>query len=703
MSIVTKSWAEIRQIHENFLANEADFNVTIENARLLIGNVGALFEPEQNRIRGGYLSFQPDLSMDYVVTGPEGRFCGYIKGISSVTGLEIDGLSYNDETERTDPHFSLQIIGVDINTSPQHIYCADSLDWGATEPNYDDYDVRIIGEDALGMHAVSQSSSVVVGLPTLAWWTNPGYLFFRTNIPIFDSYQHAMSYINTGSKVGCINIEGETPYVASTAGKRYFYDMTLYETATGSYDDGVEVLKQSFEIYSTTGWVLAGYCNNPAPYNVRFIAETSPQGHDHREFKFKDRYGHVTVLSGLTELNNKHWAFADANNLIYDEVHDKYYYTNVYTNITMRNTRAEAMRVVDKVEDEDYSVCTRTNRTGTNIDYQKNQDIDFDSAMVGIWCTDYIGTTMLAGALYSTDTSVTDAIKQGLTLMGDNPIDCICSLYYSPIDIGPFTTKISAGLKFGNYTVNYQYNTCKGRKIVELCNVFINETFGNFLDYSNMSMQLYLPFVGLFDIDVALFLNRTMRIECTLDLYNATIKYWVYADEKLVTDRSANFGCQMQITGNDQVGRAREAVQGINAVENDVITAVGGLAGGALTGNPLLLAAGGASASKLIANGALAATPAALAFNNKGRTMKSGTTSSGVSCNDILYPFLLIDIQDAIIPPQLYSVYGMPCNFVGKLGSCSGWTECYDVQLKGGMLPEEKDEILQKLSKGVII
>lgn len=670
----------------SFLTEYYTPNLSPSEARLYIGYVD--YDPWYSDPYIAYYSaFQEDQSIRAVRAEGKQRFCLYLDFHD-----KIGGKGYiTKDTEATENIYA-------ANFNVYWLYEEDgdlglisdgqNVDWVT-----DDRSATFSGADAdstdinsFNWRVGSSGSSVQNRLSLYVGGRRAKQIYFHTNIPVFVSMADATRYINTGDDTGCVNKEGESQFVPATAGKRYYYNMALYKTPDGDYANATLIAKRSWECYSKG--IVTGYCSKPAPYNVAFLV-----GGSYLSTKFTEN-GVTTTGLMLEQINAKKWSYVDANNLLFDG--EYYYYTNVTTNITMRNTKEEAKAVSRKEEPEDHVTSTHRNRTGTDLDYQQNTDRNFRSAMCSVWKTSYQGTNHIADALYSVNDQVIDDIKEGLKMMGTNPIDCVCAMWHSPIALGEFCVVDTQRMKIGNYVIpDWEFDRCSGQKYKELCSVYIAETFGNFLDYTNMALSLYLPFIGIFEIDTAEFLNKVMRITVGIDLFNATMKYWIYADEKLVLDKSCNFGCQMAVTGNDQVGRAREAIQSVNQVQNDIL---GTIAAAAV--NP---AAGGLAATKVLTNAALATTPAAMGFTNKGKMMSSGTTSAGVSCGDILYPFLIIDVQDAIIPPDLYDVYGMPCNLVTTLNKCKGWTECYDVQLKGGMLPEEKEEIINKLSSGVIL
>lgn len=488
--------------------------------------------------------------------------------------------------------------------------------------------------------------------------------------------------------------------------KVYYYNMALY-------DKDEQVHYRSWHI--TTYSKVNAYQTDGIPYNIEFNvsginqATYSAKGskiviqEDGQTRIYEDV--DAELLESLTRGLYSFIEYEVETNQIIEGSH--VWSTNVVTNLTLWDTMEESNANLNNNLDD--SMSKNGGKTLSTIKIRTGQDLE--KTDVNEWGNkSFVRTFVISeseleeigDALWSNeDTDVMDAILKGSKIV-QNPIEMIVGSYYFPFNIRPFCDTTARKIRLGGYDTGIIAPSVVGHHIDEIASSFIKPVFNNALDYSNVSVTLFLPFYGLAPIDYATIINTQLSIRVSLDPTNATLKYYIMSDGKIISTFGTNVGASIPVTGNDVAGKQRENIQAsMNIVSSSVGVAsdVTSIAGGVATGNPGAIAGG---VGGLINNG-MSIANSVLDINSAPRQLYSGACSSGVSSADPLYCYIIFDVQESIIPSNLYSEYGYPSNIIKTIGSSSGWTECMDVKLVGNMLDTEKSEILQLLAQGVII
>lgn len=503
-------------------------------------------------------------------------------------------------------------------------------------------------------------------------------VWIASNMPIFVSYDDAEYYVRSGEIRNLWNGDDEIAEV-KPSDLFYYYNMKLYRT-TSSFSDGQLMKTVNVKIWTNNG-KISGYADDSAPANVQLL------GSRENITKIEARVDDVPTALSWDTLRDYYLTYTRGNDVLSDG--EYYYYANVTKNIYIGVDLDDAQDNIGKKEPLD----SVKNRTGDDVEKTDNADIELKSDMTSVYLLNESDLNLVASDLYSNDSTIQNKITEAFTLY-NNPIEFIQSLYMLPFDPNAMTTTVNTKVRLGHWDVDTSNaKSVKANKIATLCNVFVNETFGNYLDYTNVRTLLYLPYCGVFDIDYGSIINKVLKIEVILDSVNATMKYYIKADDCLLMTKECNVGRSLTIYGSDIVGKNKEVVNsGINFMTS-TISAVTSASMGDYTG---------------LANSVIAATQSGVTAylgatgQSESKLMLSGASSSGVACLDTPYPMLILDITGAIIPKNLYNLYGVPCNTMAKLSTCKGFTQCADVHLSGSMLPEVRERIETRLRNGVI-
>lgn len=228
-------------------------------------------------------------------------------------------------------------------------------------------------------------------------------------------------------------------------------------------------------------------------------------------------------------------------------------------------------------------------------------------------------------------------------------------------------------------TVNKQY--------IELdCgSIKVNRYFGNVLDYAPYTtLQAYLPFVGIVDLDTNEIMDGTLNIKYRIDVLTGSCLARLKATRGNYSAELYNFAgncaVQLPISGGSYSGIIANAIGVAGSIGATIAT------GGALA--PVLV---GSAASS--------------AVNSHVNVSHSGSLGSNAGALGIMKPYLIITRPKPAEANNYSKFYGIPSNKTVRLSSCSGFTRVKDIHLEhiSRATDDELNEIESLLKEGVII
>lgn len=222
--------------------------------------------------------------------------------------------------------------------------------------------------------------------------------------------------------------------------------------------------------------------------------------------------------------------------------------------------------------------------------------------------------------------------------------------------------------------IRQQYST------VNCGSVDLPEYFGNVFDYApHTRVQLYLPFVGIVDLDPADVMRSTITVKYTGDAYSGACLANVYVK------RDGNDCCLYTFTGNDAVQYPLSSGSYMG-----LASAVLGVAGGIATAmvNPIY----GATA---MIGGVMSA---------RTKVQHAGNLSGNAGAMGIKYPYLIITRPQTATATNFQNYVGKPANVLAQVSQCSGFTRIEGCQVSNinEATQEEKEEISKLLSSGFL-
>ena len=263
-----------------------------------------------------------------------------------------------------------------------------------------------------------------------------------------------------------------------------------------------------------------------------------------------------------------------------------------------------------------------------------------------------------------------------------NPMDAIIGLHmiYATPSRGNEAEIVCGYAHSGvmSNTVNSQYIE------IDCGSMKVNRYFGNVLDYSPYTkLQLYLPFVGIVDLDTNEIMGGTLNIKYRIDVLTgsclARLKVTRGDYNAELYNFAGNCAVQLPISGGSYSGIIANAI---------------GVAGSI----GATIASGGALAPVLVGSAVSSA------INSHVNVSHSGSLGSNAGALGIMKPYLIITRPKPAEADNFNEFYGKPSNKTVRLSSCSGYTRIKDVHVDNIVATDnELSEIEQLLKEGVII
>lgn len=183
--------------------------------------------------------------------------------------------------------------------------------------------------------------------------------------------------------------------------------------------------------------------------------------------------------------------------------------------------------------------------------------------------------------LWSLDFS--DLIFNQVTGVYSNLIENVVSLRWFPVPLqalGEIGT--TEGIKLGYTTLE-----TAGTTISSVANIMIGGTFDikpvykSYMDYAPYTeIQVFLPFYGMLDLDVNLYMGHTLEIQYTVDIASGLITYYILRDLTIVQQVQAKCGIDIPITLSSMIDVASQ-------ISNNVVSKSVSLASATASGSPI--------------------------------------------------------------------------------------------------------------------
>lgn len=360
--------------------------------------------------------------------------------------------------------------------------------------------------------------------------------------------------------------------------------------------------------------------------------------------------------------------------------------------------------------------------------------------------------TEIANNLFDTSvgTDVWDAIKKGVDMYGQNPMEVVQGLAFYPFDLASvFTQAVNQHyIMFGGYQLQLEhsdvYKVLYPDGYIDIGTFTLKRTFNDWRDFEPYTkLSVYLPYIGVQHLDIAKYYNKTITVRYYIDIRTTMCMVVLLCDGLLYDFFSGQIGIQMPITLTDFATYASNQINTILQGASSALSMSTGYCGSIATigmraasrvyagenagvklarekhrridpmqrehvGSKLMT---GATAASEVATmglaGSLSAMKTTFELVNNGiggyNSTKGGSTSllNGNLPQYVTFIFETLESQES---PYLRELAGKPSNASGKLGDFRGYLECDDVMLICPIATDaERQEIIDLVCSGIYL
>lgn len=284
------------------------------------------------------------------------------------------------------------------------------------------------------------------------------------------------------------------------------------------------------------------------------------------------------------------------------------------------------------------------------------------------WAMSQTEVNKLADDLFN-DTFI-DTISNSITFYGGNPIDAIMSLRLYPFNISDLgiNTNIAKVKLFGKETTasgNILSTNYSG--IINFGTCTLAERYGNFLDYSPYTKaQLYIPYCKTVDIDISICIKKTISVKVIVDVTTGECCAVVYADNIPIAYSNGKIGIDIPLTGSSTAGIGSSILSAIPNFYSPTSAAT--------------------SSALSIANGVL---------SSENKIIKQGNSSVATGLWQPKNCYFLIKRPQPSVPENYGHTTGYLTNAKKRIGNCTGYTICRNVDVDGLYCTENEKETLK--------
>ena len=338
------------------------------------------------------------------------------------------------------------------------------------------------------------------------------------------------------------------------------------------------------------------------------------------------------------------------------------------------------------------------------------------SGFISAYKLDDGGVGNLGAAIFTTNTWTN--LQNKFNGVGD-PISYIISAVEIPYSADPDGVKDFnlGGIKIVDNNNNYvpvSYLEHRYHRL-NFGSLTLKETWGTEKDYSGTSVSIYLPYVGVKDLDTAIVMNSVITVKAMLDVWTGDLLYLLVISNKNAAYKYlGSSGIVYRFQGNCgksiPIGKTDNTTQML-AIAGSIASMGVGLASGLPTGamgytvgnefgasgdvsgnvNPRLV--GGGAAGML---GALTMGP---------KISMAGGVAGAIGRGDYQQPYLIIKQSVPVYPKDWRAHFGAPRYQTFTLGELNGYVKCADVHAESieGANDAERTAIEQALKAGVFM
>lgn len=460
-----------------------------------------------------------------------------------------------------------------------------------------------------------------------------GDLFQATSVPTYDVNERTTDsdrcYAN-------YNIQG---FDNKTAPVNYYFNFYFFDNGTKKY------LTYCCGYYNNTHWGSLRYT-----YYANAYAEFNDSGIEY------DLYQHASLLDCRlgTSIELQYSPVTDSDEDISSDTDKEEIKSTGDNNVNYGNGIGE-----DTTEHIDFPSLTSENpATKSGLYRLVKMNVE--------------NLTKLSKFLWSTNPLDT------LVKVFSKPFDCIVSLQTLPYNVTANTS--SSELKILDYSTGVDvYKNVYTSESISFGTCECSESFGNFLDYENTKVSIFLPYIGIQPLDVQDVMDAVLTLVYNVDNQTGQCVALLKCTknnmdvDSITYSWSGNLSTQLPLTGADNT-------QYLQGLFNSISSVAVGNSGGSITNSFNTIMQG------------------------DKQIMKSGRLDSNTGNLSIMFPYIKIERPIWARPDNYLDMLGQPYFAEDTLGNLSGYVKVTEVKSELYGVPEEsRDRIIELLKEGVYI
>lgn len=483
---------------------------------------------------------------------------------------------------------------------------------------------------------------------------------------------------NSGCEVMCSLINGLTGY------KNIKYNMTDFQTNDRLYIDRWDAHHSYFQVVGTQGNGVLFRGFTPAgvvAYNT-FLWSFGYNGTQYNFYSFPWLYSqddttsyklHYTQISIDTRDNGLYGGVLSAVNAT-SIANGREFWNNVKTTDNIDTTDTIGGGGSYDFEGDDIPMPDAPDETVSGV---------LASGFLNIYSPSAQNLQNFGQALWTNAFNVkwydVDSLANLVLNAVSDPINFIIGLFMLPVTP---TTGSSSGIYLGGINVNtVSVPRVTGQYVtIDFGTIDIEELYGSYLDYSYSRLSIYLPYIGMADIDVQEVTGGSVTLRYIIDCFTGACVANVKCVKNTVTPWGSTYSNKSVHSYSGNV-----AIQlPISAGSFDIMTQ--GLINvglGLVSGQPQTVAKGATDIIQSV--GGDATTRGALSSN------------TGKLCYQT--PYLMFTRPIETRPAKLGNLHGYSAGRGGLLSTFSGYVECSDVKLDGVTATDTELNMIESLLK----
>ena len=461
---------------------------------------------------------------------------------------------------------------------------------------------------------------------------------------------------------------------------------TLYVDAEdGSYADVI-----TGSISSDNQWLQFNQFNHT--YNGRVVACVGASGRRLPLDNIENGLPYIGDLVTLTVRlffamtpDGKIWCmkYANAINTPPNDTYGEFGYNN-YVNVATADVQGVPVEVEypDAEDDDDDGGGGDFDPSSDPIDFPDGIDVSnliANAEIMNVYAVSQASLLLLNDFLWS------DNFFDNVKKVFNSPMQSVAGLYLLPFSVTGSSAHIEVG---GIDTEIASQKVSDFVKIIDIGALSVNEFWGNFLDYENTTVKIYLPFVGFQVLETKKVVGATLSIRYKIDVLSGDFQAFIKRTKGDYTHVLYTFSGNMAI----QLPLSQSA----NAtLANSLLGLTQGI-GATLIG-------GGSGALALSALSTVGTAMAQNAFGDSKTIQHNGSYGGNKGYMGEMTPYIIIERAKQQIPTNYNRFVGIPSYFRTTLSECHGFTKVQTIHLVCSATAEEKNQIENLLKSGVIL